>query len=117
MSNGFKDLIVWQKSIDLCIRIYRLTAKFPSSEQYSIISQLRRAISSVPANIAEGCARFSKKEFTHFLWIAYGSLAEVDTFLIISQKLGFVKEADLVDINELKEEIRKMIKTLIKIQN
>ena len=80
MSN-YKDLIVWQKSIQLVIDIYKLTEVFPKDECYGLVSQMQRAVVSIPSNIAEGNERSSNKEFAHFLYIAKGSLAELETIL------------------------------------
>ncbi len=103
-----KDLNVWSKSIDLVTMIYKETSSFPKSELYSLTNQIRRCAVSVPSNIAEGAARTSKKEFSHFLSISLGSIAELETQLIISKNLLFIKlEIFEVLINEI-EIIRKM---------
>ena len=91
-----KDLDVWKKSIELVTEIYSVTANFPNEEKYGIVSQIRRAAISVPSNIAEGCARFSNKENLRFLDIARGSLAELETQLIISKNLGFIDSDNLI---------------------
>ena len=92
----YKDLDVWKKSIELVTEIYSITANFPNEEKYGIVSQIRRAAVSIPSNIAEGCARFSDKENLRFLDIARGSLAELETQLIISKNLGFIDSDNLV---------------------
>lgn len=79
MINSFKDLIVWQKSMDLVESIYRITEKLPSKEQFGLISQMRRAAVSIPSNIAEGYGRQSKGSYTQFLSISRGSLLELET--------------------------------------
>lgn len=89
-SDDYKDLIVWQKSIDLVVEIYRLITKFPKAETYGLSDQLKRAAVSVPSNIAEGQSRKSEMEFYRFLCYARGSLAEVDTQLIIAQKVNYL---------------------------
>ena len=91
-----KDLDVWIKSIELVTEIYSITANFPNEEKYGIVSQIRRAAVSIPSNIAEGCARFSDKENLRFLDIARGSLAELETQLIISKNLGFIDSDNLI---------------------
>ena len=91
-----KDLRVWQESIDLVTEIYRLTESYPKEEVYGLTSQMRRAAVSIPSNIAEGAGRNSSKEFVQFLHIALGSIAELETQLIISQKLGFVEKIDFL---------------------
>lgn len=108
-----KDLDVWKDSIELVVDIYNLTSDFPTEEKYSIVSQLRRAAVSVPSNIAEGAARNSVKEFVQFLYIALGSLSEIDTQLIISQKLDFIN-SDAPDIFKKIQSIRKQIFGLIR---
>lgn len=85
----FKDLIVWQKSFDLSYEIYQLTKQFPRDEMFAIVSQIRRAAVSIPANIAEGFGRKTDKEFERFIRIAYGSATELETHLLLSQKLEY----------------------------
>jgi len=102
-------LTVWKKSMHLVTEIYSLTSKFPKEEIYGLTSQVRRAAISVPSNIAEGAARQTKKEFSHFLYIALGSLAEVETQLLIANNLGYISEVQLGSLVE----IRKMLNGLI----
>src|SRR5690349_14797590 len=90
--NRYKELKVWQESIEFVTSVYSFTKKFPKEEQYGVISQLNRASVSVAANIAEGAGRNSNKEFVRFLSIAMGSGAEVETLLIISEKLGYISK-------------------------
>lgn len=105
---SYKDLKVWQQGITLVKHIYELTSSFPKDELYGLTSQLRRAAVSVPSNIAEGSSRKnSKKEFVRFLHIAYGSLAEIETQLIIAQELGFASKEQ---INPLLEETNILMK-------
>ncbi len=87
---SYHDLIAWQKAVALSLKIYQLTAKFPADERFGLISQLRRASVGVPSNIAEGQARLTPGEFRQFLGIARGSLAELDTQLIIAEQLGYL---------------------------
>ncbi|MBI2033815.1 MAG: four helix bundle protein [Candidatus Liptonbacteria bacterium] len=109
---SFKQLTVWQKSIQLVKEIYRVTDKFPASEMYGLVSQMRRAAISIPSNIAEGKKRKTKKDFLQFLRIADGSAAELETQIIIAKelfpKLDFSKTVSLL------EEIQKMLITIIK---
>ena len=107
-----KDLLVWQKSIDLVTAMYKLTNGFPSNEIYGLTSQLRRASVSIPSNIAEGVARNSDKEFVRFLYIARASAAEVDTQLIISENLGYIK-LEKIKLKEELQGISKMLTALI----
>ncbi len=110
----YKDLVVWQKAMELVVLIYELTEKFPRSELYGLTSQMRRAAISIPSNIAEGRRRGSKKEFLHFLLNAYGSGAELETQLEIAKKLPETRNLDYNKINSLLEEIMKMLNRMIK---
>ena len=102
-----KDLEVWKKSIDLVLEVYLLTDKLPKDEKFGLISQIKRAIVSVPSNLAEGAGRSSTKEFIRFIDIANGSLSEVETQLIIIDKLNLCKTKELIE-NQLVP-IRKML--------
>jgi four helix bundle protein len=93
MGRSYRDLIAWQKAMKFVIEIYNVTQQFPREERYGITSQLRRAAVSVPSNIAEGQARFSQKEFHHFLSQARGSLVEIETQLLIARDLGYLPTA------------------------
>jgi four helix bundle protein len=100
MVNGaHRKLAVWQEGVVLATSVYELTEAFPKSEIYGLISQMRRAVVSVPSNIAEGAARYSTKEFAQFLSIAGGSLSELDTQLEIAFKLGFIASAQKKEID------------------
>jgi four helix bundle protein len=90
-----KDLDIWKRGIEFVEGVYKVTTNFPKEETYGLVSQIRRAGISYPSNIAEGAARFSKKEFIQFLYISLGSLSEVETQLIIAEKLGYLKEGKL----------------------
>ena len=109
---SYRDLVVWQKSIELAKQLYRLTAKFPSGEKFGLISQIRRAAVSVPSNIAEGQARNTTGEFIQFISHAEGSAAELDTQLYLSVELGFVSSTDAATILMLIDEIRRMLNSL-----
>ena len=109
---SYKGLIVWQKSIILVRLVYRLTANFPSEEKFGLISQIRRAAVSIPSNIAEGQARRTTGDYLRFVSIAEGSLAELDTQLIIAIELGFCSESDTQEIFGLLTEVRKMLNAL-----
>lgn len=109
---NFKDLIVWQKSRQLVKSIYLLTRSFPSEEKFGLISQMRRAAVSIPSNIAEGQARRTTPDFIRFISNGEGSLAELETQVILSADLEFCKNEDLFDIFSLMEEIRKMLNAL-----
>jgi four helix bundle protein len=86
--HNYRELKIWRNSIDLSVDIYELVANFPSNEKFGLVSQLRRASVSVPSNIAEGSSRGSEKDFAHFLTMSLGSLFEIETQLIISQRVG-----------------------------
>lgn len=109
---SYKELIVWQKSIKLVKEVFLLTDKFPKSETYGLISQMRRAAVSIPSNIAEGYGRKSPKEYAQFYSIAYGSTLELETQLIISKELSFIKPEDFRKVNSLLEEVAKMLNSL-----
>ena len=108
----YRDLIVWQKSMDLVIEIYKLTENFPKTEQYGIISQMRRAAVSIPSNIAEGRRRWSKKEFKQFLVIAYGSGAELETQIEITKRLNYANIEKYRNIDLLLLEVMRMLNKL-----
>jgi len=106
------DLVVWQKAMDLAVEVYRLTACFPGAERFRLTSQITRSASSVPANIAEGHARGSRKEYANFLAIAKGSLMETETFLTLAIRLEYLPLAQTAPVQQLITEISKMITTL-----
>ncbi|MFI5204186.1 MAG: four helix bundle protein [Flavobacteriales bacterium] len=112
MNAGFKKLIVWQKSIDLAVHIYRLTSEFPDHEKYGMKSQINRSSVSVACNIAEGAGRVSKKEFANFLSIARASGNELETLLIISARIGYINENTLKASQERITEIQRMLNAL-----
>ena len=110
---SYKELIVWQKSMLLVKEIYKLTAIFPKSELFGIVSQARRASVSIPLNIAEGYARRSHKEYLQFYSIAYGSALELETILLISKDLKFITEDDFEYVNRLLVEVIKMLYVMV----
>ena len=109
---SYRDLIVWQKSMDLCEAVYRLAVKLPKDERFALSDQLRRAVVSIPSNIAEGHARQSKKEYAHFLSISQGSIAEVETQLLLSSRLDMIVPTDIDPVLSLSQEISKMLTSL-----
>jgi four helix bundle protein len=109
---SYRDLVVWQKSIELAKLLYQLTAKFPSEEKFGLISQIRRAVVSVSSNLAEGQARNTTGEFIQFISYAEGSAAELDTQLYLSVELGFATTEDAAPIFSIIEEIRRMLNGL-----
>jgi len=110
----FKELNVWQKSTQLATNIYDLTTQYPKQETYGLTSQIRRCTISISSNIAEGAGRFSKKEFRHFLNIAYGSSFELETQLIISKNLKYVDDDSFETLNNKITDVQKMLYKLIK---
>jgi four helix bundle protein len=113
MAQHFKDSIVWQKAMDLVTDVYRLTDGFPKREVYSLTDQIRRAAVSVPSNIAEGQAHFSKAEFSHFLRHSGGSLAELETQLMIAERLGYADHDQTQIILRQVVEVGKLLNGLI----
>jgi len=109
----YKDLIVWQRAMDLVGALYELTEKFPNSETYGLISQMRRCAISIPSNIAEGRRRGSKKDYRQFLVIAYGSGAELETQIEIAKRLPFSKNLDYIKVDQLLLETMKMLNKML----
>jgi len=111
---NFTDLIAWQKSRDFAVMIYKITENFPKTEIFGISSQLRRAAVSVSSNIAEGFSRNTSKDKNHFYSMAKGSLTEIESQLLISEKLGFLETKDMNALLNLKTELSKLFSGLIK---
>ena len=107
----FRDLMVWQKSVALARQMYRLTGQMPRTERFGLTSQMRRAAVSVPSNIAEGSARQGRKDYIHFLMIARGSLAELETQLTIARELNYLAPPET--ITEAMGEVSRMLQGLI----
>ncbi|MHC5674404.1 four helix bundle protein [Nostoc sp.] len=112
--NDFKDLNIWQKGIDIAEKCYFLTKLFPKDELYGMVQQIRRSAASIPANIAEGYGRRSTAEYIRFLNIAQGSLNELETHIILSQRVGLCSQTDIESIILLLREESRMIIALIK---
>ena len=110
---SYKDLIVWQKSVELVLAIYKLTEKFPKSELFGLTAQMRRASISIPSNIAEGKMRGTRKDYRHFLLNSFGSGAELETQIIIVKQLPFGQNFDFTRIDSLLNEVMKMLNVLI----
>ena len=111
---SYRDLLVWQKAIDLVVEAYRATASFPKSETYGLTSQIRRAASSIPANIAEGYGRGSRKEYVQFLTVAQGSLKELETHFIVAEKLSYLTATQASKILSETDELGRMLGSLIR---
>jgi four helix bundle protein len=111
-TRSYKDLLVWQKGIALAKRVYQLTKNFPSEEKFGLVAQMRRAAVSIPSNIAEGQARHTTGEFIQFISHAEGSVAELDTQLILSIELKFCRDVGTEAAFELIAELRRMLNVL-----
>lgn len=109
---SYRDLAVWQKAIDLILADYHLTSRLPAKERYGLVSQMQRAAVSIPANIAEGYARRHRGDYVHHLSIARGSLAELETYVTIVGRLGYVKREEALRVWSLSQEVRKMLGAL-----
>ncbi|HEY0015008.1 MAG TPA: four helix bundle protein [Longimicrobium sp.] len=107
-----RELVVWQKAMDLTVQVYGLSSRFPVDERYRLTSQITRAAASVPANIAEGHARSTAKEYAHFLSIAKGSLMETETFLMLAVRLNYLSENQVAASLHLVTEVSKMLTRL-----
>jgi len=105
----YKDLIVWQRAMELVVTIYELTEVFPKTEQYGLISQMRRCAVSIPSNIAEGRRRGTIKDYRQFLIISYGSGAELETQIEIAKRLPFGKNLDYSRVDNLLNEVMRML--------
>ena len=111
--NNFRELKVWHKSVDLVVEIYKVTKAFPDSEKFNLVSQMQRAGTSIPSNIAEGAGRISGAYFKQFLSIALGSAYELETQLLISKKLGYINEGSYNVLLKEVTEVQRMIFVLI----
>jgi four helix bundle protein len=109
---SYQDLIVWQKAMDLVVLVYQATRLFPKEELYGLTSQVRRAVVSIPSNLAEGHARKSRAEFLNFVSIAQGSRAEVETQIMIAVRLSYIHQDQALPMQHLLLEIGKMLNTL-----
>jgi len=112
-----KDLNVWKKSMNLVVLIYKLTGQFPKEELFGLSSQMRRSAVSIPSNIAEGHGRNSEKDLIRFLYISLGSASELETQLILSNKLNFLNDESFNKLNDANNEIIKMLVSLIRSKN
>jgi len=110
---NYKDLILWRKAMDLAVVMHQSCTTFPRSETYGLVSQLRRAAISIPSNIAEGYARRSKQEYIYFLHVARGSLAEVETQLLLAQRVGYLPESAVADLEDRIEEIGRILHAVV----
>ena len=111
---SYKDLIVWQKSMDLVTEIYAVTQKFPKEERYGLTSQMRRSAVSIPSNIAEGRRRGTKKDYANFLRTSYGSGSELETQIEICKRLPIMQEYNYQKADALLNEVMRMLHVMIK---
>ena len=112
--DSHRDLIVWQKSMDLAVAAYRLTNSFPLDERFGLTSQIRRSCGSIPANIAEGYGRESAGAYAQQLKVAQGSLKEFETHIELAHRIGLVDESTLSNVLKSSEEVGKMLRSLIR---
>jgi four helix bundle protein len=110
---GFQELVVWQRAMELCEEIYRVAAKLPEQERFGLVQQVRRAAVSVPSNIAEGHSRQSTGDYRHHLQMARGSAAEIQTQLILAQRMAMIPPGTATKAMNLADECMKMLATLI----
>jgi|SRR5580700_1819760 four helix bundle protein len=113
MGKSYRDLVAWQKAMDLVTAVYRASARFPHSEIYGLTSQLRRASVSIPSNIAEGQGRFGAAEFRHFLRQANGSLMELETQILIAERLDYITSDEANNLLNNAAEVGKILNGLI----
>lgn len=109
---SYRDLVVWQKGMDLCVLVYAAVRTFPPDERYGLVSQMCRAVASIPANIAEGHGRGTPRELAHFLTIARGSVMEIETYATIATRLEFAPESSMNEILAATDEIGRMLTAL-----
>ncbi len=114
MGRNFKKILAWKLADDLAVHVYEATREFPAFELYGLVNQLRRAAVSVPANIAEGASRKNQREFLQFLYIAKSSLAEVDYYLHLAFRLGYLKPGPYEKVDSAKEEVARVLRGLMK---
>lgn len=110
---NYKELKVWEKSHQLVLEVYRITASFPKEEIFGITSQVRRAVASIPANIAEGCGKSTKLDFAKFLNISLGSANETDYFLLLCKDLKYISETEFLELEDTINAIKAMLINLI----
>ena len=114
MLKNYRELKVWQKSYELCLETYRITARFPKEERYGLTSQIRRAAVSIPSNIAEGYGRKTTLDYVRMLYISYGSVCELETQVLLAGDLDLIEKDELATLQKDIAEIERMLKALIK---
>ena len=113
MLRNYKDLQVWQKAYQLCLEVYKATGEFPKHELYRITAQIRRAAVSIASNIAEGYGRKTTKEYIQFLYVAYGSICELETQVLLSGDLSYLSSNEAKRLQDIIGEVERMLKALI----
>jgi len=113
--HNYRDLIVWQKAMTLAVRAYAIAGQLPRSELYGLSSQIRRAAVSVPANIAEGHGRLHRAEYRHHAGIANGSVTELETEVVLAERLGYVSGTEVAAFLEASAEVGKMLNRLVRV--
>lgn len=114
MLKNYRELLVWQRAYQLCLETYRTTKGFPKEEWYGLVSQMRRAAVSIPCNIAEGYGRRTTKDYIRSLYIAYGSLCELETQVLLSKDLAYSSDPQLEQLHASIGEVERMLKALIR---
>jgi len=109
---SYRDLVAWQKATNLVVAVYRLTAFFPQSEMYGLVNQMRRSAVSIPSNVAEGSRRGTRRDYRSFVLNAYGSGAELETQLLLAQRLEFGDSGEIQAVEELLDEVMRMLNRL-----
>jgi four helix bundle protein len=110
----FRQLNVWEEAHNLALEVYRITKNFPKEELFALTNQLRRAVVSIPSNIAEGCGRGTNKEYAQFIQIAMGSAYEVDYQLLLSKDLGYLEKVEYEKLNDRIDKIKRQLASLLK---
>ncbi|MBI5762174.1 MAG: four helix bundle protein [Planctomycetes bacterium] len=114
MLSTYRELEVWQWAFTLCKDVYQLTRRFPSDERFGLVAQLRKAAVSVPSNIAEGYNRGGTRDYIRFLWIANGSVAEIETQLLLAESLGYLGDKELAVVQKRVASIERMLRAMIR---
>ncbi len=114
MNNGHEQVVAWQKAHQFVLELYKASACFPREEQYGVTAQVRRAAVSIPANIAEGKARQTDKEYVRYLYVARASSAEVEYLLLLCRELGYLSESQFLELDSGVREVAKMLNGLIR---
>lgn len=114
MLKNYKELKVWQKSYQLCLKVYKITAVYPGEERFGLTSQTRRSAVSVPSNIAEGYGRRTTADYIRSLYIAYGSVCELETQIMLGKDLGYIDSVEIGEITDDIQEVERMLMALIK---